>query len=321
MLKAEDGSPLRPNDPRFFVAYTNAHAERPKPVAGTLYSLIAAYRLSTEFTKRAPRTIRDYAKHLRVIEDKFGTMPLSVVQDQRARGKFKEWRDELAAKSFRQADYAWTVLARVLAVAKDRGRISINVCERGGRLYSADRAEIIWTNEHITQFCMVASAELQIALLLALWTGQRQGDLLRLTWQNYDGTHIRLRQGKTKQRVVVPVGGPLKAALDARKPENAAGPILVNTRGLRWTEDGFRVSWWKAFNRAEIVEELHFNDIRGTAVTRLALSDCTVPQIAAITGHSLRDVQEILDAHYLGGAMELAEQAIFKLDAAYGSGT
>jgi hypothetical protein len=51
----------------------------------------------------------------------------------------------------------------------------------------------------------------------------------------------------------------------------------------------------------------------------LALAGCTVPQIAAITGHSLNDVQDILDAHYLGGRIQLAEQAIEKLDAAYGS--
>ena len=31
-------------------------------------------------------------------------------------------------------------------------------------------------------------------------------------------------------------------------------------------------------------------------------------------GHSLKDVQEILDAHYLGGRIQLAEQAIEKLD-------
>jgi hypothetical protein len=56
-------------------------------------------------------------------------------------------------------------------------------------------------------------------------------------------------------------------------------------------------------------------------VTRLALAGCTVPEIAAITGHSLRDVEAILEAHYLGGQVELAEQAIVKLDAKYGSGT
>jgi integrase len=37
-----------------------------------------------------------------------------------------------------------------------------------------------------------------------------------------------------------------------------------------------------------------FHDLRGTAVTRLALMGCTEIQIAAITGHSLRDVRSIL---------------------------
>ena len=68
-------------------------------------------------------------------------------------------------------------------------------------------------------------------------------------------------------------------------------------------------------------QDLHFHDLRGTAVTRLALSGCTVPQIAAITGHSSRDVDAILEAHYLGGRLELAEQAIVKLNAQYGLGT
>jgi integrase len=62
----------------------------------------------------------------------------------------------------------------------------VNVCERGGRLYESDRSEIVWTAEDIRAFCEVAAIELQAALLLALWTGQRQGDLLRLTWKDYD---------------------------------------------------------------------------------------------------------------------------------------
>ncbi|HMI00809.1 MAG TPA: hypothetical protein VK577_30240, partial [Bradyrhizobium sp.] len=87
------------------------------------------------------------------------------------------------------------------------------LCERGGRLYEADRAEIIWLPEHITAFCSVASPELQFALLLALWTGQRQGTLIDIAWSQYDGTHIRLqpnkqRRGKKKKRIVIPVGAP-----------------------------------------------------------------------------------------------------------------
>lgn len=40
---------------------------------------------------------------------------------------------------------------------------------------------MIWLPEHIEAFMNVAPLELQRALILALHTGQRQGDLLRLT--------------------------------------------------------------------------------------------------------------------------------------------
>jgi integrase len=85
-----------------------------------------------------------------------------------------------------------------------------------------------------------------------------------------------------------------------------------------WTSDGFRTSWGKAFSRSGLSDDLHFHDLRGTAATRLALTGCSVPQIAAITGHSLADVESILQAHYLGGAIDLAEATIVKLNAEFG---
>jgi hypothetical protein len=64
-------------------------------------------------------------------------------------------------------------------------------------------------------------------------------------------------------------------------------------------------------------EEVTFNDLRGTAVTRLALVGCTEAEIAAITGHSTCDVRSILDAHYLHRDQALAEGAIRKLEMGY----
>ncbi len=49
-------------------------------------------------------------------------------------------------------------------------------------------------------------------------------------------------------------------------------------------------------------------------MTRLAIAGCTEAEIAAITGHSLRDVAAILDAHYLHRDPALAENAIRKLE-------
>jgi integrase len=83
--------------------------------------------------------------------------------------------------------------------------------------------------------------------------------------------------------------------------------------GSPWTPDGFRASWAKACTKAGIVG-VTFNDLRGTAVTRLAIAGCTEAEIATITGHALRDVRSILDAHYLHRDPALAESAIRKLE-------
>ena len=53
-------------------------------------------------------------------------------------------------------------------------------------------------------------------------------------------------------------------------------------------------------------------DLRDTAVTWLALASCTVPQIASITGHSLKTIEQVLK-HYLGMHPELARSAIARL--------
>jgi integrase len=190
--------------------------------------------------------------------------------------------------------------------------VAANPCERGGRLYrGGSRAEKVWTAADEAAFLQIAPAHLHLPLLLALWTGQRQGDLLRLPWSAYNGTHIRLCQSKTGRRVVIPVGEPLKIKLDALIKRSPI--ILTNSEGKPWTSDGFRASWGKACKAAGVVG-VTFHDLRGTAVTRLALVSCTEAEIAAITGHSLRDVCSILDANYLHRDPTLGENAIRKLE-------
>jgi hypothetical protein len=76
----------------------------------------------------------------------------------------------------------------------------------------------------------------------------------------------------------------------------------------------------KAFDRANLGDfDMHFHDLRGTAVTKLAFAGRTAPQIASITVHNLKDVAVILEANYLGGQAELADEAIVKLVAQYGA--
>ncbi len=59
--------------------------------------------------------------------------------------------------------------------------------------------------------------------------------------------------------------------------------------------------------------ELHFHDLRGTAVTLLSEAECTPQLVATITGHSLKTVHRILE-RYLARTRGLAEQAIFNFE-------
>jgi hypothetical protein len=51
-------------------------------------------------------------------------------------------------------------------------------------------------------------------------------------------------------------------------------------------------------------------------VTRLAEARCEVPEMATITGRSLKDVEAILDAHYLRQTTKLAVSAVARLERA-----
>lgn len=311
----------QPGTPEFIASYNAAVETRRASPAGTLQSILDAFEKSSDFAMLAERTRTDYRKHMKYIEAEFGDFPIKALDDRRTRSEFLAWRDRIAVQSRRNADYRFSVFARILSWAHNRGLVPLNPCERPGRLYRSNRSETIWTDADEAAFLAKAPAHLRLALLLALWTGQRQGDLLRLTWTAYDGTHIRMKQRKTGARVVIPVGSPLKVALDAAKAkladiaEGKPRPltILATEGGTAWTESGFRASWRKACAKSGVVG-VTFHDLRGTAVTRLAMAECTETEIATITGHSLRDVGAILDAHYLKRDSSLAESAIRKLE-------
>jgi hypothetical protein len=152
-------------------SYHKAIAQKVELAPGTLVKLIRGYEETSKFDELAPRTKRDYRQKLVLIEKEFGDFPIAALSDPGARGEFKDWRDKLAKRSKRQADYAWVVLARVLVVAKDRGKISINPCEKGGRLYSGSRRDKIWTVEDENAFLEMTPAYMGLAFCSPLGRG------------------------------------------------------------------------------------------------------------------------------------------------------
>jgi integrase len=129
-----------------------------------------------------------------------------------------------------------------------------------------------------------APVEMQRALILALHTGQRQSDLLRLPWSAYDGTTIRLQQSKTRMPVMIPCTAALRQMLDGME---RVGPIiLTSATGRPFKKRHFINCWIRAMEKAGLEGQgLHFQHLRGTFVTRMVESGAEVAEVAAITGH------------------------------------
>lgn len=299
------GGPRMKSDPAdehaFWAEFYRLTRDRDdKQVEGRFPELIRTYKASPEYTHLKPSTLKGYDAAINRIEAEFHPMELAAIGEPGARRLFLEWRDTMASTP-RNADLTMTVLARMLSFAADREMIARNPLEKLGRISAGTRRDAIWTDDQIAAFMAKASPKLRLAMELARWTGQRQGDLLRLTWTSYDGTHIKLRQGKTGRVVRFRVYSELKAVLDATKRE--AVTILTTTRRkpTPWTSDGFRASWAAACDLAGI-EDVTFHDLRGTFITlAYRKHGASFREIAEISGHSERDVEAIIRKHYLAG--------------------
>lgn len=322
-LKAQpgdEGEPFRPGSPAFMRAY-NAAIDAPRRVrtVGTLQSLIDEYQKSAMFAKLAPRTKKDYLEHIAKIEaaklapkmPALATYPLAVIDDPKIRKRLLEWRDTMAQSSPRQADARLGVLRIILEFGRDRGMITNNHATRPKKVYQADRSDKLWLPEHLDAFRAVAAPELAFALELALWTGQRQGDLLALGWSAYKDGRLTFRQGKRKRRVDMPAYSTLRTLLDAQ-PRKAL-TVLTSKTGKPWGKVNFQHKW-RATTLAAGLDGLHFHDIRGTTCTMLADAGCTPSEIAAMLGWTVKTVNEMLDRYQaMTGAQ--SDSAVAKLEA------
>jgi hypothetical protein len=189
---------------------------------------------------------------------------------------------------------------------------------------------VIYTNAEIVHLVAVADANgrpsIGDAVMLGLFTAQRQRDRLYLKDEGLIDGRRHFRQSKTKRLVAVRETPQLAARLaDARarvaalKLRHGTRPeeiILDETTGEPYVQDTYRHAFAEiraiAAQRAPELAGKRDQDLRDTAVTWLARAGCTLLEICAISGHSPRSVQTIVK-HYLGETAELADTGIDKL--------
>ncbi len=171
-------------------------------------------------------------------------------------------------------DWGWlehNPLRKVQKLREPRGRVRCLSTEERQQLLDACRAG--------------DDPRLYPLVVLALSTGARQGELLRLRWPDIDFTRRRAvaHQTKNRERRALPIEGQAFKLLREMSRVRRFDTDLVfagrDGRAIfpRW-------AWDRALRAAQI-DDLRFHDLRHSAASYLAMSGATLAEIAEVLGH------------------------------------
>lgn len=264
----------------------------------TLAKVVDAYVASADYTKLKPSTRRDYERIIGVIRVQFGDLPLEALHEKGARSLFLEWRDSMSA-SPRSADLHISVLGRILSWGKGRELIDRNPLERAGRLHKGgNRKDNIWTPSQLNLLLAEGSPQVVAVVKCALWTMQRQADILTMPTLAYSDGGLWIKQGKTGARVRITPADEIVPYLEEAKASGRQR-VLANSYGEPWTSSGFRASLRTEMKRLKI-SGVTFHDLRGTGISYAYAHGVDIERVAEISGHSKTECESIIRKHYLG---------------------
>jgi integrase len=286
----------KPGSPEFLASFNEAIEGLRTPDAERFRSLVVLYKASPDYKKLADSTKRNWSRWLDQIAEDFGALRIAQFdRPERIRQAIRRWRGKWADKP-RTADYGLQVLSRVLSYAVDPlGRVASNPCEGIKQLYSADRSDIIWTDADIAHLKQTCSTNIANAVDLAAHTGLRRDDLLNLAWSHIGEDAITIATSKSRRRVtaIIPLYDELRNVL-ARIPKRSP-KVLTNNRHRPWTQSGFGSAFDRAKNAAGMsAHNLHFHDLRGTAVTKFYVFGIPERVIAEMVGWEEQHVTKII---------------------------
>jgi integrase len=211
------------------------------------------------------------------------------------------------------------------AMAPEQGWIESNPARRISRLSEPDGRVRFLSEEERGALLAAARANdhprMHLLVLLALATGAREGELMRLTWPDVDLADGFLHISKTKNgdAKCCPVRG---QALDALR-EGARNRLRTFGVDYVFGEPGVTYSsarpWfprkrWEAVRDAAGLEDFRFHDLRHTTGSYLAMSGATEREIMEVLGHRTavmaRRYSHLSPQHVVGVVQRMVDKFI-----------
>ena len=165
-----------------------------------------------------------------------------------------------------------------------------------------------WNPEEVRKLISEADERISIAVALAWYTGQREGDILAMRMGDYTDGYIALTQSKTKTEMKIKVHPDLEAILSAIASKRSPEDYIVSGTKIMG-DSNFRKLFASESKRLGV--EKVFHGIRKGVASSLAENGRPISEIAAMLGHkSIR-----MAAYYAEQAdsTKLAESAVSNL--------
>jgi integrase len=249
-------------------------------IPGSLGWAIEKFLSSPLFSEKAENTKRGYRRILDQLRQSYGAGLLRDLEPRHVR----RIRNEIAATSTTAADIAMSLISALWEFATEQLGLELDADPTHGvkRVHKVAHEHEPWPQELIDRFLREARPSLRWAVKLALYTGQRRSDLVKMKWSQFDGEYIEVRQQKTGALLSIPCHGQLRTELES--VPRIADTILVGERGAPLTGDSLSVMVRKTL-REMGVNGYAIHGLRKNAAVALADAGCDAFEIAAITGH------------------------------------
>lgn len=280
---------------------------------GSVAHLIRLYRESDHWARLRGSTRKGYDRILKEIEAKAGGVAVRAV----TRKDMADTYRKLRTRGLAQANAFMRVWRIILGYAWDQGWVETNPAQKM-RLVAPPGRERVWTTGELEAFRKAAEAagcpSMGLAVDLAHQLGQRQGDVLGLTWAQWNGQAFEVSQSKTGARLSIPVFSGLRKRLNAM-PRTAVQVIVSEATGRPYRADHFRHEVHRIKTLAGLPPDLQFRDLRRTTATEIGAASGTDDEIRSVTGHKSRGVVAVYvrpDSRYATSAQRKREKAAKK---------
>lgn len=276
--------PDDPRSPEFWSEYARLMGtESPKPRTDTVRALATAWQASPEWGQMARSTRADWTRYVNRVVAAWGDLEVQGIEPRHILALRDQFRDTPAS-----ANNLLRCLTSMLSWSVPRGWRADNPC-REVRLLRGGDGYAPWDWDTIAAVRADLREDLWWVVALALYTGQRQGDVLAMRWDHVKDGLIAVQQEKTEKRLVIPLHRDLRP-LVAGIPRRAV-TILTSTEGGPWTKSGFKATWNK--HKPAVLRDrgLVFHGLRKSAVVTLLEAGCSDAEVASITGQSREMVE------------------------------